>query len=94
MAEKIEIIHNYQLMNSKNKFDIKTLEFNIDRLSLKSLLKTQLLTPYFCIKYILNPEEYGMCNEDHYLCISDILIYQKHITKEQLIEEQVTQNLK
>ncbi len=81
--KNIEIIENYQLMY--NKYDIETLEFNIDRLSLKKLLLTQTLTTEFCKLYLLNPDEHGMCVEDHYISIEDILMYQKHITKEELI---------
>lgn len=47
-------------------------------------LKTQILTPEFCIIYLLHPEEYGMCVEDHYISKGDILLYQPHITIEQL----------
>jgi len=67
----IELIQNYQLMYSK--YDIKTLEYNIDKLSLKKLLLTQKLIPEFCKKYILNQDEHGMCFEDHYISINDIL---------------------
>ena len=81
--KNIEIIENYQLMY--NKYDIETLEFNIDRLSLKKLLVTQKLTTEFCKLYLLNPEEHGMCVEDHYISIDDILLYQKHSTKADLI---------
>jgi hypothetical protein len=77
--KKITIIYNHQLSN--NKFDIDTLEFNIDRLSLKKLLSTQHLTLDFCKKYLLHPEEYALCNEDYYISIEDILIYQSHISK-------------
>jgi len=80
--KNIEIIENYQLMY--NKYDIETLEFNIDRLSLKKLLVTQKLTTEFCKLYLLNPEEHGMCVEDHYISIDDILLYQKHIIREEL----------
>jgi len=80
--KNIEIIENYQLMY--NKYDIETLEFNIDRLSLKKLLLTQTLTPEFCKLYLFNPEEHGMCVEDHYISIDDILLYQKHIIREEL----------
>jgi len=59
-------------------------EYNIDRLGLKRLLVTQILTAEFCVKYLLNPEEYGMCAEDEYISKNDILLYQKHITKEEL----------
>jgi hypothetical protein len=78
----IPIIQHHQL--SYEKFDIETLEHNIDRLGLKKLLQTQVLTPEFCVKYILNPQEHGICREDHYICKNDILIYQPHITMEQL----------
>ena len=78
----ITIIQNYHLMYEK--YDITILEQNIDRLSLQNLLKTQILTPIFCMKYLLHPEEYGMCVEDHYISKDDILLYQPHITLEQL----------
>jgi len=77
-----ELIQNYQLMYKK--YNIKILEYNIDRLALRKLLLTQKLTPEFCNKYILHPEEHGMCVEDHYISIDDILLYQKHIKKEDL----------
>jgi len=83
MENKFEFIENYQLMYYK--YDIETLEYNIDRLSLRKLLVTQKLTPEFCKLYLLNPEEHAMCVEDHYISIKDILIYQKHIKKEDLI---------
>ena len=76
------IIQNYHLMYAK--YDITILEQNIDRLSLRNILKTQILTPEFCIIYLLHPEEYGMCVEDHYISKGDILLYQPHITIEQL----------
>ena len=80
----MKIIQHHELMY--NKYDIDTLEYNIDRLGLKRLLVTQNLTAEFCIKYLFNPEEYGMCVEDEYISKNDILIYQKHIRKEELEE--------
>jgi len=80
----IPFICNHQL-SKKNQYDIETLEYNISNLELRKLLQTQKLTPEFCVKYILNPEEHGMSREDYYFCDYDILIYQKHITKEELI---------
>jgi hypothetical protein len=80
--EFIPIIQNYHLMYAK--YDITILEQNIDRLSLRNLLKTQTLTPVFCRTYLLHPEEYGMCVEDHSISRDDILLYQPHITMEQL----------
>jgi hypothetical protein len=78
----IEIIHNHQLMYAK--YDIATLEYNIDRLSLRNLLKTQTLTPAFCIKFLLDPATHGMDEEDNYISKEDILLYQPHITPELL----------
>jgi len=78
----MEIIHHHELMYKR--YDIETLELNIDRLGLKRLLVTQKLTAEFCIKYILNPEEHGMCVEDHNISKCDILLYQKDIREEEL----------
>lgn len=79
----LPIIYNYELSN--NRYSIEILEYNIDRLSLKRLLLTQHLSPNFCLKYLLNSEEYGMCNEDSYITKTDILTYQKHISVEDLM---------
>jgi hypothetical protein len=73
-----EIIYNYQLSN--HKFDISVLEYNIERLSLKKLLQTQKLTLEFCMKYLLDPKNHAMCDEDKYISIEDILLYQPHIS--------------
>jgi len=81
--KKIQIIHNHDLFY-KQKYDIETLEYNIDRLALKTLLKTQKLTVEFCGTYLLNPEEHGMSREDHYITWSDVLRYQRHITNEEI----------
>ena len=78
------IIQHHELMYKK--YDIDTLEYNIDRLGLKRLLTTQNLTLAFCVKYLLNSTEYGMGVEDTYISNNDILLYQKHITREELEE--------
>ena len=66
-------------MLRKKKYDISTLEKNINNLSIKTLLYTQNLTADFCVKYILN-DEYASCIEDTYICISDVLNAQNHLT--------------
>jgi hypothetical protein len=81
----MEVIQHHELMYKK--YDCNTLEYNIDRLGLKRLLTTQLLTVEFCVNYLLNPEEHGMCIEDHYISIHDILQYQTHITGKQLEDQ-------
>ena len=84
MECKIPYISNEQL-SKKNQYAIEILEYNASHLELGKLLKTQILTPEFCVTYILNPEKHGSCVEDDYFCDDHILIYQPHITKEQLM---------
>jgi hypothetical protein len=67
------------------KYDIPTLEENIEKFSLWKLLKTQILTPEFCVRYILD-EDFASCDEDTYICVHNVLQYQKHITEEQLVD--------
>ena len=77
------IINNISL--EYNKYDISTLEENIKKFSLWKLLKTQTLTPDFCVKYILN-EDYASCDEDTYICWQNVLQCQTHITKDELMD--------
>lgn len=62
----------------KKKYSIELLEQNIDNLSIARILNTQILSPEFCVKYILN-EEYASCVEETYICDLDILHKQPHI---------------
>ena len=62
----------------KIKYSIDILEKNIDNLSITRILRTQILTPEFCIKYILN-EDYASCVEETYICDIDVLHHQPHI---------------
>lgn len=70
-------IYNHELSN--NKYDIITLEKNIDRLSLRKLLVTQKLTMLFCEQYLLHPEIYAMSSEDFNITMEDIYLYQPHL---------------
>ena len=67
-----------------NKYDIKTLEENIDDINVKTCVNTQVLTAEFCVKYILN-EDYMSCIEDTY-CIDTgyVLKRQPHLTYEEI----------
>ena len=81
--ENINIEHVQRLtdmMIMHNKYDIKTLEENIDHLDHKTLLCFQVLTAEFCVQYILDLDiESG--NEDSYI-FDKIYIMNKqlHIT--------------
>jgi hypothetical protein len=68
------------------KYDIETLEKNIDSLSLWALLKYQDLTAHFCAKYLLN-DEHASCEEDTYICIDDILYFQAHNQRSEIVAE-------
>ena len=66
------------------KYDISILEKHIAKFSLWKLLKTQILTADFCAKYILD-ENFASCDEDTYICVQNVLQYQKHIGENELI---------
>ena len=82
----ISKVRNHNLQQNKHMYDIQTLEYNIDHLSLKKLLHTQTLTLDFCLKYILNPDEHASCVEDEYICREDVLHYQPHIKRTELFK--------
>lgn len=66
------------------KYNITELEENIDYLSQWALIKYQDLTAEFCAKYILD-EQYASCGEDTYICMEDILQFQQHLLKEDIV---------
>jgi hypothetical protein len=79
------LLLNDNMLRNK-KYDITTLERNINNLSMKTILYTQYLTPEFCVKYILN-DKYASCIEDTYICIGNVLNAQKHITLDDIQNE-------
>jgi len=64
-----------------HKYSMDVLEQNINNLNTKSLLSTQILTPEFCVKYILDLDiDNG--SEDSYIFDKNyILKKQPHITE-------------
>lgn len=68
----------------KKKYSIDVLEKNINNLSISVILKTQKLTPEFCVKYILN-EKYASCVEETYICDFDVIKRQPHIKSSELL---------
>lgn len=67
-----------------NKYDMQTLKENIYAVSLWDILKTQILTKDFCVKYILN-KNYQMLEEDEKITVKDVLQLQSHIDKRELL---------
>ena len=75
-------ISDYDLKSKK--YDMFTLEKNIHHLSQWTLVKYQDLTASFCAKYILD-EAYSSCEEDTYICIEDILCFQQHLNRDDIV---------
>jgi len=86
---QIEKINDQDLR--KKKYSIDVLEQNIDNLSISTVLNTQILTPEFCVKYILN-EEYASCVEETYICDFDVLQRQPHIKSYELLRARLKLN--
>lgn len=74
-------INDYDIRNRK--YSLEVLERNIHNLSLKLLLRTQVLTADFCVEYILS-EKYSSV-EETYICDGDVLRLQPHISEEELM---------
>ena len=68
----------------KNQYDYETLKANIYAVSLMDILKTQKLTPDFCVKYILN-ESFQFLEEDQSINMEIVKKYQTHISNIELV---------
>ena len=71
-----------------NLYDLSILKYNIYALNLFDIIKTQKLTPEFCVKYILN-HTFQLTKEEENITIKDIIQYQTHISYEELVILQV-----
>ena len=65
-------------------YDMQILKENIYAVRLWDILKTQILTKEFCVKYILN-KNYQMEKEDETISFKDVLQMQPHILKKELL---------
>jgi len=68
----------------KQQYDYQTLKENIYSVSLRDILKTQKLSINFCVKYILNTN-YQLNKEDENISISEVIKFQPHISRQQLL---------
>lgn len=74
------------LYKNKNFYSIKYLKENITEFTLWAILHTQTLTPDFCVEYLLVPNnKYAKDEEDEEIYINNVLYWQDHITKEELL---------
>jgi hypothetical protein len=67
-----------------NQYDMNVLKENIAAHNLWDILKTQVLTKEFCIKYILN-KNYQFTEEEEQITFKDVLRLQPHIEKRELL---------
>ena len=84
---------NTDLLNNRNKYSIDILEKNIEHLDKKILLATQILTPEFCVKYILDLDIDNGGEESYIFDICYIVGFQKHITEDELAKLIKQENL-
>ena len=73
------------MLDLQNKqYDMQTLKENIYAHNIWDILKTQVLTKDFCVKYILN-KNYQMTEEEEKITFQDVLRLQPHIDKRELL---------
>ena len=70
-------LHNKQ-------YDMTVLKEHIYAHNIWDILKTQKLTKEFCVKYILN-KNYQMTEEEEKITFKDVLEFQPHIDKRELL---------
>ena len=88
MAKRLSNIDLYY-----NKFDEATLLENLDNLSLKTILHTQILSEEFCAKHIFCVSNINDGDEDSYLFdINHIMNKQPHLNENKL--EKLINNIK
>ena len=84
-----------ELYTNKNYYSIEHLKDNIKDYTLWAILHTQTLTPDFCVEYLLVPDnKYAKDEEDEDIYINNILYWQRHITKDDLLNCEFMQKYK
>ena len=75
-----------ELYKNENGDSVDYLKEHIDDFTLYAILHTQKLTPDFCVEYLLVPDnKYAKDDEDEQIYINNVLYWQRHITKEELL---------
>jgi len=76
-----------------NQYDYETLKINIYAVSLIDILKTQILTADFCVKYILN-KNFQLADEDQNINIDLVRQLQPHLTEDDFIRAELGVSMK
>jgi len=79
------VLTDDDLQNNRFAYDIDTIVWNIQHgaINLRTLVRTQKLTPYVCAKYVVfggHNEMYAFGTEDAWISSGDVLNHQPHIT--------------
>lgn len=77
------VIFNIDLIKNPKTYNIDTLKKNMKHLSRMVILSTQVVDAEFCVLHILDVA-IDSGDEDSYICESDVVNYQPHITFEEL----------
>jgi hypothetical protein len=64
----------------------------LEKHSQKQLLSSYKFSAFICVKYLLN-EEYSTCTEDTYICDNQLLLYQTHLTNQDLRDARKIYNI-
>lgn len=67
-------------------FNQEQIEKILHDCSIKEMLNKYKLTAEFCVKYILTTDDYAASVEDSYHDIHDVLLYQDHLTYEDIVK--------
>ncbi len=88
-ASVLKKLTDDDLLNNRFTYDISTLVWNIQHgaINLRTLVRTQKLTPYVCAKYVVfggRNEMYAFGTEDAWISTDDILRHQPHISSQEM----------
>jgi hypothetical protein len=83
------LLTDADLLNNRFAYDIDTIVWNIQygAINLRTLVRTQTLTPYVCCKYVVfggRNEMYACGTEDAWISTDDILRHQPHISSQEM----------
>ena len=84
-----KITAEYLKMNEGEQYSMSDLEYILKNscITLKTILRTQKLTPEFCVKYLLDKnEDQCISDMDRYITVNDILRDQPHITLDDITD--------
>lgn len=80
-------ISNIDLINNKNTYNEQILLDNLDHLSLKTILQTQILSAKFCAKHIYYMLNTNNGDEKSYLFdIKHIMMFQPHLSYNKIVK--------